>query len=442
MEINKEKTIQYWNEGINFLKEKEYEKAIIAFEKAQNTGFRNEYGMSETTTDLANLNSSKVSLNWTIILFYKAMAHILCDNKVSGIALLKELIYRHTKVKLSKVGVGTQRIDVKDNIFNKFKLENSGFVELDLDISGGLGNILTKEIIEWWQKSNEILLPKIGKTQNTKSANLSTDNNIFSTKLNELVGLNAVKQEVETLIGVVKIRQLRKERGQNITPQTLHMVFKGNPGTGKTTVARILADIFKEIGLLSKGHLIETDRAGIVEKFVGHTAKKMQELVESAKGGILFIDEAYSLARDDSDKDFGREAIDTLVKLMEDYRDDLVVIVAGYPDEMEKFLSSNSGLKSRFSQNIDFEDYNIEELTEVFKRMCNSKGYIFTENILSKVKVLIATTKAKDDTTFGNARGVRNIFERIEKNQSSRLYKIKDYISNEDLQTILEEDSY
>jgi SpoVK/Ycf46/Vps4 family AAA+-type ATPase len=185
--------------------------------------------------------------------------------------------------------------------------------------------------------------------------------------------------------------------------------------------------------------LIETDRSDIVEKYVGHTSKKMLELVESAKGGILFIDEAYALAKDDNDKDFGKEAIDTLVKMMEDNREDLVVIVAGYPMEMEKFLSSNSGLKSRFPYNIHFEDYSNDELSIVFKRLCESKGYFVSESVLQKVEKLIDTTKKADELTFGNARGVRNIFERIEINQMSRLAKLTE-ISNEDLQTFLEID--
>ena len=182
-------------------------------------------------------------------------------------------------------------------------------------------------------------------------------------ELNSLIGLVNVKKELNSLINFVKLQRLRSQRGLNIPTISLHMVFTGNPGTGKTTVARLMSKILFELGYLSKGHLIETNRAGMVAGYVGQTALKTEEVVRQAVGGVLFIDEAYSLVSDD---DYGQEAIDTLLKLMENYRDNLFVIVAGYPQLMEKFIASNPGLASRFNKYIEFHDYNREELFQIF----------------------------------------------------------------------------
>jgi SpoVK/Ycf46/Vps4 family AAA+-type ATPase len=420
----KELANKHWNEGHDFLKKEEYEKAYIAFDKAINNDYMKH-----------NI------INGNIIIFYKALCHFLSDNNQTGEAMFKEFIYQHLYIDVKFNSGNSQSIkrEKEPNVFDFNKQDNSvKSIEINLNIYGGLKSFLY-ENIKWWKEANLNTKPNIESEKEKNKGNETKGTPVYSTKLHDLVGLDAVKYEVEKLIDMVKIRQLRKERGLDITPKTLHMVFTGNPGTGKTTVARILSEVFKDIGLLSKGHLIETDRSDIVEKYVGHTSKKMLELVESAKGGILFIDEAYALAKDDNDKDFGKEAIDTLVKMMEDNREDLVVIVAGYPMEMEKFLSSNSGLKSRFPYNIHFEDYSNDELSIVFKRLCESKGYFVSESVLQKVEKLIDTTKKADELTFGNARGVRNIFERIEINQMSRLAKLTE-ISNEDLQTFLEID--
>ncbi|MEI3407011.1 MAG: AAA family ATPase [Christensenellales bacterium] len=185
-------------------------------------------------------------------------------------------------------------------------------------------------------------------------------------QLDSLIGLESVK-EVRSLINLIKVRAMRKEHDLKVMDMSFHMVFTGNPGTGKTTVARLVAKIYKKLGFLSKGQLIETDRSGLVAGFVGQTAGKVTDVVNSALGGILFIDEAYALARKGMDNDFGDEAIDTLVKLMEDHRDDLVVIVAGYTDEMHDFLTSNPGLISRFNKYIDFPDYTDDELMAILE---------------------------------------------------------------------------
>ncbi|MDR2502680.1 MAG: AAA family ATPase, partial [Oscillospiraceae bacterium] len=195
-------------------------------------------------------------------------------------------------------------------------------------------------------------------------------------ELNALVGLAGIKESVVSLINLVKVREMRKENGLSVPPMSLHMVFTGNPGTGKTTVARIMGELFRTIGVLPQGQLVETDRGGLVAGYVGQTAPKTAEVVKNALGGILFIDEAYALAPKSAENDFGREAIETLLKLMEDNRDKLVVIVAGYRDEMKRFIESNPGLESRFNRYFDFPDYDAEELFAIFSGMLGKHEYV------------------------------------------------------------------
>lgn len=260
-------------------------------------------------------------------------------------------------------------------------------------------------------------------------------------RLQKLVGLSKVKKEILQLISTVQINEERIKRGMKVTQPTLHMVFTGNPGTGKTTVARILARAYHDIGLLSSGHLVETTRSELVEKYVGHSAKKTEEIVESALGGVLFIDEAYALATG-GQLDFGQEVIDTLVPLMDNNRERLVVIVAGYPKEMENFLGSNTGLSSRFPNHVNFSDYSISELAEIFRMICLERGYQApTLQVLAKVEKMISLSN-QDKARFGNGRGVRNLFEHFERNQKHRLAKQMNHMSDEDLNTILGEDIY
>ena len=227
---------------------------------------------------------------------------------------------------------------------------------------------------------------------------------------------------------------MRASQGLKCSPVSYHCVFTGNPGTGKTTAARILADIFKENGVLQKGHLIETDRAGLVAEYVGQTAIKTNNIINSALDGVLFIDEAYTLISG-SKNDFGNEAIATLLKRMEDDRDRLVVVLAGYSDEMKQFISSNPGLESRFTRYIDFPDYTEDELYEIFSAMVNSQGYKIDILGEAAVKLLIHQRYINKDENFGNARFVRNIFESIMMNQANRLSTQKD-ITSHDLQLI------
>jgi len=259
-------------------------------------------------------------------------------------------------------------------------------------------------------------------------------------RLDELVGLDNIKQSVKSLINLVKVRKLREENELPNPPLSLHMVFTGNPGTGKTTVARILSELYRAIGVLSKGQLVEVDRSGLVAGFVGQTAIKTTETVTSALGGILFIDEAYSLAPEvGSGNDFGREAIETLLKMMEDHRNDLIVIVAGYSEQMERFILSNPGLESRFNRYFEFEDYNGEELNEIFGSMCSNSEYVLTEDAKGFVKKHFSVLYDMRDENFGNARYVRNFFEHIVSVHSDRVSALEGH-TREDLTTITLED--
>ena len=249
---------------------------------------------------------------------------------------------------------------------------------------------------------------------------------ILLAKLDQLTGLPNVKAEVKKLVNLVRVQQLRRERGLATPPLSLHLVFTGNPGTGKTTVARLISQIYKALGLLSKGHLVEVDRSGLVAGYVGHTALKVTDVVTNAKGGILFIDEAYTLvSASGSSCDFGQEAIDTLLKSMEDYRDDFVVIVAGYPEQMTAFLTSNPGLQSRFNKYVVFEDYTINELCKILDDLCTSSEYFLNESATYYSVELIQNLVSRCPTTFGNARGVRNLFEQAISAQASRVIELE-----------------
>ena len=240
-------------------------------------------------------------------------------------------------------------------------------------------------------------------------------------QLDELCGLDKVKEDVKSLINLVKVRKLRGEAGLPVPPMSLHLVFMGNPGTGKTTVARLLAKIYYAIGVLSKGQLVEVDRSGLVAGFVGQTALKTQEVVEKARGGVLFIDEAYSLSNQESPNDFGREAIEVLLKGMEDHREDLIVIVAGYPDLMRDFIHSNPGLESRFNKYFLFEDYNGGQLADIFRSMCKKNGYAMDEATDRAAAEAFELMYQQRDENFGNARDVRNIFETAVARQANRV---------------------
>ena len=257
-------------------------------------------------------------------------------------------------------------------------------------------------------------------------------------ELHSYIGLDNIKAEVDRLIHWIEICKARKEHDLPTPELSLHMVFSGNPGTGKTMIARLMARIYKCLGVLSKGHLVEVDRSGLVAGYVGQTAIKTGEAVEKALGGVLFIDEAYSLTSR-GENDYGQEAVDTLLKAMEDHRDDLVVIVAGYIEPMERFVHSNPGLESRFNRFLHFEDYTVAEMTDIFMMRCKRSGYSLTEADKEALRAILQT-ESQDVKGFGNARGVRNLFERAIACQADRLSKGKEALSREALMRITAED--
>ena len=240
-------------------------------------------------------------------------------------------------------------------------------------------------------------------------------------ELDDMIGLEEVKELVFQIYAMLQIKQFRIQEGLHAGSNVYHMIFKGNPGTGKTTVARIVGKLFKSMGVLSKGHLIEVERADLVGEYIGHTALKTRELVKKALGGILFIDEAYSLARG-GEKDFGKECIDCLVKAMEDHKNDFVLILAGYPAEIETFLQTNPGLPSRFPIQVDFPDYSIDQLIQIAHKMANEREYAILPDAIQKVRTHLQYEKHLS-LNFSNARYVRNIIEKAIRYQAVRLIR-------------------
>ena len=251
-------------------------------------------------------------------------------------------------------------------------------------------------------------------------------------ELDSLIGLVNVKAEVRRLTSMLQVQQIRAERGLPVIETSHHLVFTGNPGTGKTTVARLLAQIYRAIGVVAKGQLVETDRSKLVAGFVGQTALKTLEALQAALGGMLLIDEAYALARG-GDNDFGREAIDTLVKFMEDHRDDLAIVAAGYTEEMVDFIDANPGLKSRFTRTISFPDYTDDELVEIFLGLGESSQYACSDDALARVRHFVSVEPRTRG--FGNARFVRNLFETAVAHQAQRVAPLSDP-SDEQLTTL------
>lgn len=258
-------------------------------------------------------------------------------------------------------------------------------------------------------------------------------------ELNSLVGLENVKNKVNDLIVYQKVQKMRRENNLYSVKNTLHLAFTGNPGTGKTTVARIMGRIYKQIGLLSKGHFIEVSRTDLIAGYQGQTALKVKDVIERSKGGVLFIDEAYSITENDHSDSYGRECLTELTKALEDYRDDLVVIVAGYTEPMNKFFESNPGLKSRFNTFIEFDDYQAEELEEILVSMCCKNDYQLSEDARSAIRQYFENEIRAKDENFANGRLVRNIYDDLIMNHARRVINFKD-ISRYDLSSIIVED--
>ena len=257
-------------------------------------------------------------------------------------------------------------------------------------------------------------------------------------ELHGYIGLDRIKEEVDSLINWIEICKAREAHGLPTPDLSLHMVFSGNPGTGKTMVARLMSRIYKSLGVLTKGHLVEVDRSGLVAGYVGQTAIKTAEVIEKAMGGVLFIDEAYALTNRGS-MDYGMEAVDTLLKAMEDHRDDLVVIVAGYTELMKEFVESNPGLESRFNRFMFFPDYTVEEMTGIFRMRCEKSGYTLEDEAWDALKEIL-TEASGDIEGFGNARGVRNLFEKAIAAQADRLAEGKTEINRETLMCLTRAD--
>lgn len=258
-------------------------------------------------------------------------------------------------------------------------------------------------------------------------------------ELEQLVGLDVVKRQVTELTALVRVQRLREKEGLPVAVMSHHLVFRGNPGTGKTTVARLIGRIYAALAVVPQGHVVETDRAGLVAEYVGQTAIKTSEAFAKARGGLLFIDEAYTLARDaGSASGFGQEAIDTLVKLMEDHRHDTVVIAAGYPDEMDAFVDANPGLRSRMPRTVDFPDYTDDELMLIFTRMANGAGYTVHKSARERVRELLATSDRSRG--FGNARAVRTLFEQAVRQQALRLQEDEPPTTRGELRALVDDD--
>ncbi len=256
--------------------------------------------------------------------------------------------------------------------------------------------------------------------------------------MDRLIGLEKVKELIKEYIAFLQVQTLRREFGLKAQPVVMHMIFKGNPGTGKTTMARIIGELYKELGLLKNGELIEADRADLVGEYIGHTAQKTKKIIQKALGGVLFIDEAYSLARG-GEKDFGKEAIDSMVKAMEDYKDELVIILAGYRDEMDYFLEVNPGLRSRFSIQLDFPDYTIDELVKIAELMFKEREYILNRESKHYIYRVLTYIRNQEGLISGNARTVRNLVEKAIRHQAGRILKEK-VVNRKTLMTINKED--
>lgn len=395
---------------------------------------------------MAYLNSSRDSYVIRFIQEFYNRIHIFMTARMNHAYVLDEkYVFRKICSEKFKTGLHIKGDYFVKNQSHTTNIEYNSNADIDNDYLNNYYENVNESRSNSSEESNDL---QTEEQDHTITDNQATDQQEVVKKdrltqlleeLNTLIGLDGVKEEVNSLINLIKVRKMREKYDMPVMDMSYHMVFTGNPGTGKTTVARIIAEIYKELGVLKKGNLVETDRAGLVAGYVGQTAIKVKEVVEKAIGGVLFIDEAYSLTNNTSGNDFGNEAIDTLVKLMEDHRDDLVVIVAGYKKEMDTFLKANTGLISRFNKFIEFKDYSEEELIEIMKVMASKSAMELeepaTDYVMEKLQKMSKAVKGR----FGNARGIRNVFENIVVNQANRLVTYEKP-TREQLTQIIKED--
>ncbi|MBK9382229.1 MAG: AAA family ATPase [Chitinophagaceae bacterium] len=293
-----------------------------------------------------------------------------------------------------------------------------------------------RRLKEIYQVTHNPIPEQVNKSLIVSNSNESIED--IMKELDSLIGLDGVKQEIKTLINFIKVQKAREASGLKSSSISYHIVFTGNPGTGKTTVARIVAKIYKALGILTQGQLVETDRSGLIAEYVGQTAIKVNKTVDSAINGVLFIDEAYSIAGE-TQNDFGKEAIATLIKRMEDDRDKLIVVVAGYTNEMNTFIETNPGFKSRFNRYVEFVDYSPQELFDIFQSQCLRLDYKLTDDAKLKLKTVFDEAYSDRDKSFGNGRFVRNIFEKSLERQANRIASVAS-LDKETLTTITGDD--
>jgi len=349
-------------------------------------------------------------------------------------------------------------LDIKSNAF-LLKAYKEFIIQFSHSVIAADQNISNNEMSAITEITSQVNSGEFGDliVENNVVASNSTTNNIVGNsagqknekdekiedvlaELESFTGMEGIKRDVRSLINLLKIQKQRESQGLSVLKPSLHMVFTGPPGTGKTTIARVMGRVFKALGVLEKGHIIETDRSGLVAGYVGQTAIKVDEVVQRSLNGMLFIDEAYTLSPSDGQDSFGQEAIDTLLKRMEDNRDSLVVIVAGYEEEMQRFIESNPGFKSRFNKYISFDDYKPEELIEIFKSIVQKNKYTATIELISLLQDKFSELYNSRTKSFGNGRVVRNLFEKIVENQSNRLASMDSALTDQDLQTLLADD--